>query len=129
MTRKTELKLLGFALSDESDPRHAIRQLLKRRLDPPRPDEARMVAYLRSAQPFIVSPGVEFDLLDGSGPIGSGSILTDSEHAWPDVLAHYLEAYHIELPEEFWAAVAARGFMPPALSIQQLRTLMLPGVS
>jgi hypothetical protein len=123
---KKKLKPLGFPADDPSDDPRNILRLLDKRADSPHPDEARIADYLRNAQPYIVSPGVTVDVLDGSGPIGSGTILTDGEWAWPDDLAHYLETYHVELPESFVDAIIAAGFVPPVLTIQQLRALTLP---
>jgi hypothetical protein len=128
MATKKELKPLGFPAEGASDDPRNILRLLDKREASPRPDEARIADYLRNAQPYIVSPGVTVDVLDGSGPIGSGTILTDGEWAWPDDLAHYLETYHVELPECFLGAIVAAGFVPPILTVQQLRGMTLPGM-
>ena len=128
MGQRKALKALGFPADDASnDPRNILR-LLDKRAASPHPEETRIADYLRKAKPYIVSPGVTFDVLDGSGPIGSGTILTDGEWAWPDDLAHYLETYHIELPESFLETIAAADFVPPVLTIQQLRGITLPNM-
>jgi hypothetical protein len=129
MGTKKELKPVGFPAEDVGDDPWSILRLLDKRAASPHPDDARIADYLRNAQPYIVSPGVTVDVLDGSGPIGSGTILTDGEWAWPDDLAHYLETYHIELPESFIDAIVAAGFLPPTLTIQQIRDLTLPGMA
>lgn len=129
MGRKTELQLIGFPRDEASPDPLDILHLLERRASAPQPDEARIAGYLRGGQPYIASPGVTFDALDGGGPIGSGTILTDGVWAWPDDLAHYLETYHIELPDAFVAAIARAGFTPPTLTLQQLRGVTLPGMS
>lgn len=128
MGSKKELKPLGFPADDASDDPRNILRLLDRRAASPHPDEARIAEYLRNAPPYIVSPGVTFDVLDRSGPIGSGTILTDGEWAWPDDLAHYLEAYHVELPKPFLDAIVAADFVPPVLTIRQLRGVTLPNM-
>jgi hypothetical protein len=126
MAKRKELKSLGFPADGAgNDPRNILR-LLDRRSASPHPDETRIADYLRKAQPYIVSPGATFDVLDGSGPIGSGTILTDGEWAWPDDLAHYLETYHIDLPAPFLEAIVAAGFVPPSLTVQQMRGITLP---
>jgi hypothetical protein len=128
MAKRRELKALGFPADDAGkDPLNILR-LLDARSQSPHPDEVRIAEYLRKAQPYIVSPGVTFDVLNGAGPIGSGTILTDGEWAWPDDLAHYLETYHVELPAPFLEAIVAAGFIPPSLTIQQLRGIALPNM-
>lgn len=89
-------------------------------------NEGLLVQYLRSGVPYIVSPGVVRDVLDGSGPIGSGTILTDGEWAWPDTLAHYVERYHVSLPDVFVDHATSSGFKIPTLTMEDLRTLRLP---
>jgi hypothetical protein len=129
MGTKIELTLVGFPA--EQTPHHewSIERLLGRSSSPPRADEARIAGYLRNAQAYIVSPGVTVDLLDGEGPIGTGTILTDGEFAWPDDLAHYLETYHLELPQPFVDAIVGAGYEPPALTIHQLRGITLPDMA
>lgn len=78
-------------------------------------DEARVAAYLRAGEAFIMSPGVVTDILDPSaGIIGSGSVLTDGTHAWPDDLAHYVERHHARLPAEFVEYAASQGWRVPS---------------
>lgn len=128
MGRKTELHLVGFPRDEASPDPCDILHLLDRRAAAPHPDEARIADYLRRGQPYIASPGVTFDVLDGRGPIGSGTILTDGVWAWPDDLAHYLETYHVELPEAFVTAIVRAGFTPPTLTLKQLRSITLQGM-
>ncbi|MGW0628480.1 hypothetical protein [Streptomyces sp. NPDC002758] len=129
MGTKKELTLVGFPAEQTRNDEWSIERLLGRSSSPPRPDEARIAGYLRNAQAYIVSPGVTVDLLDGDGPIGTGTILTDGEFAWPDDLAHYLETYHIELPQLFVDAIVAANFEPPTLTIHQLRGITLPDMA
>ncbi|QDP95439.1 hypothetical protein FOE78_05530 [Microlunatus elymi] len=126
MATKKELTLVGFPAEQTPEDDWRIERLLGRSSSPPRPDEDRIVGYLRNAPTYIASPGVTFDLLDGNGPIGTGTILTDGEFAWPDDLPHYLETYHIELPQPFTDAIVAADFVPPSLTVQQLRGITLP---
>ncbi len=93
--------------------------------DAPGVDEQRLVEYLRAGVSYIVSPGVVRDALDQSGPVGTGSVLTDGTWAWPDDLPHYVERYHIALPEDFVAHARAAGWSIEDLSIQELRRLSL----
>ena len=75
--------------------------------------EASALRYLRAGEPYVRSPGVVFDVRDGSGPVGTGTIRTDGQWIWPDDLAHYVERYHVELPDEFSARVRAAGADTP----------------
>lgn len=88
-------------------------------------NEMRVSEYLKRGSPLVICPGVEFDVFNGHGPIGSGSILTDGVWAWSDTLPYYLETYHIDLPREFLEMVTAACFAPLALSIHELRKLRL----
>jgi hypothetical protein len=60
-----------------------------------------LAKYLTNGSMYIVSPGPVWDIVDGSGPIGTASILTDGEWIWPSDLVHYLKKYHVLLPSEF----------------------------
>jgi hypothetical protein len=116
------LDVLG-KLSEGDDSAQALSALRRANAQP---HEADIVKYLRGGTTFIFSPGVVRDVLDGSGPIGSGSVLTDGEWAWPDTLPYYVEKYHVELPAEFVSAIAAKQFVQSALGISDLRKLQLP---
>lgn len=89
-------------------------------------NEPMLIRYLRSGVPYIISPGAVRDVYDGSGPIGTGTILTDGEWAWPDTLSHYVEKYHLELPQEFVSHATSAGFTIPDVTVDDLRRLQLP---
>ena len=93
--------------------------------DTPSVDDDRLIEYLRDGVPFILSPGPVFDVIDGEGPIGTASILTDGEWAWPDDLAAYVERHHIRLPEIFVDHAKASSWLIRELSADQLTTLTL----
>lgn len=97
---------------------HAVR-------DAPDADEHRLLDYLRAGVPYIVSPGAVLDVLDGSGPVGTGTILTDGVWAWPDDLPHYVERYHVAVPEEFLEHARAAGWSVVELGINELRRISL----
>jgi hypothetical protein len=63
--------------------------------------EAAIAAYLATGKPSAVSPGPVWDVIDGSGPIGTASVYTDGEWIWPGDLRHYLQKYHVVLPSTF----------------------------
>lgn len=121
---RMKLRPLGFFPEREVETaaQTSLRELVRER---PGQDEAAIVNYLRRGTIFIYSPGVVFDVLDGSGPIGSGSIRTDGVWAWPDDLPHYVERYHVALPNEFVEHARALGWTPPELTDADLRLLTL----
>jgi hypothetical protein len=66
------------------------------------PQEALVVRYLQQAPVLIGSPGPVRDVLaPDSGYIGTRSIHTDGVWCWPGDLAHYVETYHVALPDAF----------------------------
>jgi hypothetical protein len=78
-------------------------------------DETRIVRYLREGKRFVAFDEVTRDLLDPHAtPIGMSAVLTDGEYAWPSDLAHYVERYHVRVPDEFIAHMAENGWRVPA---------------
>jgi hypothetical protein len=75
-------------------------------------DDAKLVQYLKAGKPMMVAPGPVRDVL-ANGIIGTLSILTDGEYAWPSDLAYYVERHHARAPVEFVEHVRARGFAVP----------------
>lgn len=64
-------------------------------------DEEALTTYLAKGSTYIISPGPVWDVVDGSGPIGTATILTDGEWIWPSDLFYYLGKYHVLLDPEF----------------------------
>jgi hypothetical protein len=60
-----------------------------------------LVTYLERATVFIVSPGIERDVVDGETITGTGSILTDGVWAWADTVAFAVSRHHLALPTAF----------------------------
>jgi len=78
-------------------------------------NEPLVVRYLRSGHVLMASPGVVRDVLDADRAIvASLSILTDGTYAWPSDLAHYVERYHVRLPQAFLAHAAETGWQVPS---------------
>ncbi|RPI93030.1 MAG: hypothetical protein EHM40_11180 [Chloroflexi bacterium] len=77
------------------------------------PDETKVLQYLKSATVFIVSPGIENDILAPENIVGTLAILTDGVWAWPESLSYYLENYHVVLLEEFLRHVQNRNYVVP----------------
>ena len=89
---------------------------------PAAPDEDRILQYLMSGTEIFSTMGVERDVLDGEKWIGgAGSLVTDGEWVWPVDLVHYLEHYHIALPEEFLARVRGAGYLMKPIDDARIR--------
>lgn len=120
-----ELQLIGFFRELSHD--HADGPSLRESIgDVARPNEGKLVSYLRNGTLAISSPGPVWDTIDKHGPIGTASIRTDGVWAWPEVLAHYVEVYHVLLSREFLDHVARNNWQVPEVTIEQLRRLKLP---
>jgi hypothetical protein len=124
MATKRKLKRVGFfrelSHGDADGP-----SLAESMRDAPGADDDSIVEYLNEGVPFILSPGPVFDVMDGEGPVGTASILTDGEWAWPDDLAAYVEKYHVRLPDEFVQHARANQWLISDLERDQLRALTL----
>lgn len=102
-----------------------FRELKHRRVDGPslreamrdtgKPGESRIAAYLRSAPILLHALGPVTDVLEPNGDyICAPNIHTDGAYAWPEDLAYYVERYHVALPPEFLAHLAAAKWKAPA---------------
>ena len=87
-------------------------------------NKEKVVAYLRSATAFIISPGRDEDVFDPRKSAGSASVMTDGVYVWPKTVAYYVETYDVELPADFEAHMERNGWSPPG-SIDKLN-LQLP---
>jgi hypothetical protein len=87
--------------------------------------EQQIVNYLRHGILLLASPGPVWDALDGSGPIGTASVYTDGVWAWAGDLPHYVERYHLLLPEGFMQDAARNGWQVPEVPVERLRLLAL----
>ncbi len=85
------------------------------------PREAGIVAYLRAGTPFAVSGRMVSDVLSASDSfIAPLETYTDGVWTWPADLAHYVERYHVELPDDFVEHAAEQKWVPPALTDEEL---------
>ena len=67
-------------------------------------DIPKIVIYLKSGVPLIVTPGSANDVLsEDIISVGPPHIMTDGVWMWRNDLAYYVEKYRIELPEAFIA--------------------------
>ena len=94
------LKTLGFF--HELPLNERVERLQSLRRSECGPDEANLIAYLRSGAVSVAVPGVDLDVLrTPPRPIGPPHIRTDGVWAWPETLAYYVQQYHLRLPDEF----------------------------
>lgn len=83
--------------------------------DKGKPGESRIAAYLRAAPILLHALGPVTDVLAPKGDyICAPNIHTDGAYAWPEDLAYYVERYHVALPTEFLAHLAAAKWKAPA---------------
>lgn len=88
------------------------------------PDEARIVAYLKSGICLAACGGVQRDVLEpSSGRYTSPDMMTDGVWLWPGELPYYVAAHGVELPAEFVAHMRASGWAVPAVSDAEERVL------
>lgn len=91
------------------------------RLDPA---DAPIADYLRDATPLAVTASFVYDQLDKAHPlIGNLAELTDGEWAWRSDFAYYVAKYSVDVPAELVVRARARGWVPPALSDDDLSRL------
>ena len=88
--------------------------------------EAKIVEYLRAGH--ILAGIMEWlpDHFDGTRfdeGSGAASLITDGVWAWRLDLAHYVEKYHVQVPDEFVRHLVESGFRVPELSQQDLIAL------
>lgn len=82
------------------------------------PDEAELVAYLDSGHVLIDVMEAGSDVITGSPhrhSSGCSSLLTDGAWIWRLDFPHYLETYHVRLPDEFTHRVRKLNYRMPAL--------------
>jgi hypothetical protein len=88
--------------------------------------EAKIAEYLRAGHILAGIMEWSTDLFDGTffeDGSGAPSLLTDGTWLWRRDLAHYVERYHVELPDNFVGALVESGFRMPDLSPQELAAL------
>jgi hypothetical protein len=108
LTRVGFFRELKHGRTDGPSLREAMR-------DKGKPGEARIAAYLRAAPIMFHALGPVTDVFTPKGDyICVPNIHTDGVYAWPEDLAYYVERYHVALPAEFLAHLAAAKWTAPA---------------
>lgn len=57
--------------------------------------------YLKHGHKGIVQIGVPKDVFTGETIRMEKIVMDDGEYIWPNVLAYYVEKYHLRLPKDF----------------------------
>ncbi|MEU0278418.1 hypothetical protein [Streptomyces sp. NPDC006195] len=79
-------------------------------------DEPRILEYISSGTEIFSAMGAERDVISHDEWIpGAGSLVTDGTWLWPVELQHYVHRYHVELPDDFMAAVRASKYIAPTV--------------
>jgi hypothetical protein len=92
----------------------AIKELQRSRSEKPRPNERRVLAYLKGGAQVFLIPGIDRDLLAKTerrpGPPG---VYTDGVWVWSADVVYYIEQYHIDIPEGLRLRMEQNGWVCP----------------
>ncbi|HTO01860.1 MAG TPA: hypothetical protein VL068_14420 [Microthrixaceae bacterium] len=71
----------------------------------------RLGRYLEGGRLLAAVPTPGVDVLDSTrSGVPSPHLLTDGQWVWPADLAHYVERYHVGVPDAFLVDIAAAGW-------------------
>jgi hypothetical protein len=121
------IKTVGFFREQPSSwgikREHSIRDLVRPTGEP---DEAAIVTYLVNGRDIFSEMGAELDILSSDNfPIAGGaSLKTDGDWVWRLDLPHYVDAYHIALPDEFLRTIRSRDYVVPQLEEETLFSIL-----
>lgn len=110
------LEAVGYWFNDRAPSAYPRPQRLVGPWDPE--ERARVVSYLRAGDELESYRGTSYcRFACGTPSAEMGSLdLTDGRFAWPEGLAHYVEAHGVQLPAHFVAhALAGAPRTPPAV--------------
>ncbi|MFE3072143.1 hypothetical protein [Streptomyces sp. NPDC059247] len=82
------------------------------------PDEVDLVAYLDAGHDLMDVLETARDVLTGRAhrhSVGCSSLMTDGAWLWRQDFPHYLETYHVPLPEEFLERVRRLDYRMPTV--------------
>lgn len=83
--------------------------------DTPQENEEKIAEYLDSGLCLFARGGWVEDVLDpaGSTQMYAGGGMTDGTYFWSSTLSYYVRKYHLRLPADFLAHMAALNWSPP----------------
>lgn len=87
------------------------------------PDEALLVSYLRGGSVLATTGKAVDDVVSGAPAVAALALCTDGQWLWPADLAHYVERYHVRLPDELVAHALAAGGVAQQLAEDELIAL------
>lgn len=91
----------------------------------PLDDEASIIQYLLTAKVMATTGQLLGDVLDSSaGDVSVENIRTDGTWVWPEVLAYYVERYHVSLPPDFVQHVRQVNYTPPVFSEGEMSSII-----
>ena len=89
----------------------------------PLPGRTRVADYLEGATVLIASPGLAVSVVADCDARLARHIQTDGLWAWPMDLAHYVRHHGVTVPDDMLARIEAAEYVPPMLSLAELRAL------
>ncbi|WP_399887339.1 hypothetical protein ACGH7X_22585 [Streptomyces sp. BBFR51] len=89
-------------------------------------DEVEIVNYLANGTDIFSEMGAEPDILSADNfPIAGGaSLKTDGDWVWRLDLPHYVDSYHVALPEDFLQTIRSHDYVVPQLSQDTLFSIL-----
>ena len=117
------MKKFGFFDQMDGD---LARETLKRETSSTAlPDESAIVSYLSHGTMVAAVAGPAIDLLsEDESLIDPPHIFTDGEWIWSGDVRHYVEKYHLRVPDEFKNRMSEVGWIPPkVVDIPSLREM------
>jgi hypothetical protein len=82
------------------------------------------VGYLAHGKHLTVVMGIERDPFDRTQQVmGGHSTQTDGVWCWPKMAVVLVHRYDLEVPDELLAHMRTCSFRPPALTIEELRSI------
>lgn len=102
-----------FGFFSELPKADAIRVLRGNLGKGPQVDSEKILDYLRSGTQVVAVAGVVVDLLaENATIIGPPHEFSDGEWLWSADVVHYVEVYHLRIPDEFVSHMRGNNWVP-----------------
>lgn len=124
----TKLMPVGWyrELSEDPEEREGLPSMIEFISESPQEQEQEIVAYLRNAVCVGARGCYVDDILDPScKDVLVPHLYTDGVYLWRLDIAHYVEKYHLRLPQDFIQHMARRNWQPPARDQVDVSSLVL----
>lgn len=130
MNSSNEWNKRWFGVWRESGPAYGACPTVKDFVDPAALaayDRERVVRYFETAHVVASTSRLQFPcVVCGARHGGTLSYRTDGEWLWPDDLGHYVGEHGVAPPRAMLEHIAANGYLPPAVSQNQVERLQWP---